>query len=97
MNTVHFIKLKSIGESKLGADKKMLELGHQSARSWVTGQHGVGSQGSVETQQLQRHPCMGTRLPRPLPVCVGGAGARQHNPLCINTCTHTCTPALRSE
>lgn len=40
VDVVHFIKLKSIAESKLGADEEMLELGHRAAWSWVTGQRG---------------------------------------------------------
>lgn len=40
VDVVHFIKLRSIAESKLGADEEMLELGPRPARSWVTGQHG---------------------------------------------------------
>ena len=70
VDAAHFIKLKSIAESKRGADEEMLEPGHRSAQSQVTGQRGAGSRGCIETQHLQSHSCVGTGLPRPFPMCV---------------------------
>ena len=89
VDAAHFIKLKSIAESKQGADEEMLEPGHRSARSRVTGLHG-----NAAPPESFLH---GNRASQAFPHVCGGAGARQHNPLRINTCTHTCTPALRSE
>lgn len=112
VDAAHFIKLKSIAESKRGADEEMLEPGHRSAQSQVTGQRGAGSQVSAEPGHrsarsrvtgLHRNAAppesflRGNRASQAFPHVCGGAGARQHNPLRINTCTHTCTPALRNE